>query len=189
LLLPQRTRPPFAGPLLGIWIDGQLEKFDKSYFRDAEWRPADCDPTLTRIEFPTEDAPGQEAVVVVGESGKVEFRFVQRLHAKLTLLVGERGWRVASLVNWLDRQIRHPDIARGIAPASSTRSGLSANSTPRSPACEASWASASSDTFSSRRAGLSPIALALGRRQPHPDCAATGGAHCQTHPQEPPAES
>jgi hypothetical protein len=32
----------------------------------------------------------------------------------------------------------------------------------------AGWASASSDTFSSRRAGLSPLALALGRRQPHP---------------------
>jgi hypothetical protein len=34
------------------------------------------------------------------------------------------------------------------------------------PSCEASWGSASSDTFSSRRAGLSPSALALGRRQP-----------------------
>jgi hypothetical protein len=32
----------------------------------------------------------------------------------------------------------------------------------------AGWASASSDTFSSRRAELSPIALALERRQPHP---------------------
>jgi len=45
----------------------------------------------------------------------------------------------------------------------------------------AGWAPASSDTFSSRRAGLPPIALPLGRRRPHPDCAAVGGAHGQVH--------
>ena len=43
-----------------------------------------------------------------------------------------------------------------IVPASSTRSGLSANSSPRSPTCGASWASASVATTRRRSGGSSP---------------------------------
>lgn len=107
-----QTRPLFPVPLLGIRFDGQLEPFDDSYFKEVEWRLADCDASLTEAEFPAAVAPGQEAVVDIGEAGKVEIRFVQQLHEQLTLLAGERGWTVASLVNWLDRQIRHPDITQ-----------------------------------------------------------------------------
>ncbi|MGH9432225.1 MAG: DEAD/DEAH box helicase family protein [Terriglobia bacterium] len=107
-----RTRPLFAVPLLGIRIDGQLEPFDDSYFKEAEWRLADCDATLAEAEFPTQEASAQEVVLDVGETGKVEVNFVQQLHEQLMLLSGEQGWTVASLVNWLDFQIRHVDIAR-----------------------------------------------------------------------------
>ena len=107
-----QTRPLFAVPLLGIRIDGQLEPFDDSYFKEVEWRLADCDASLSEAEFPNAEAAGQEAVVDIGEAGTVEVHFVQQLHEQLTLLTAERGWTVASLVNWLDRQIRHPDITQ-----------------------------------------------------------------------------
>jgi type III restriction enzyme len=107
-----QTRPPFAVPLLGIRIDGQLEPFDDSYFKEVEWRLADCDSSLTEAEFPNAEAAGQEAVVDIGEAGRVEIRFVHELHEQLTMLASERGWTVAALVNWLDRQIRHPDITQ-----------------------------------------------------------------------------
>ena len=107
-----QTSPLFAVPLLGIRIDGQLEPFDDSYFKEVEWRLADCDASLSEAEFPNAEPSGQEAVVDIGEVGKVEVRFVQQLHEQLTLLAAERGWTAASLVNWLDRQIRHPDITQ-----------------------------------------------------------------------------
>jgi type III restriction enzyme len=37
-------------------------------------------------------------------------QFVEQLHEQLSLLAAEPGWTVASLANWLDRQIPHPDI-------------------------------------------------------------------------------
>jgi len=99
------ARPPFAVPLLGIRIDGELQPFDESCFKEAEWRLADCDASLTEAEFPTVEASGEEAVVDVGERGRVEVRFVQQLHEQLTLLASEQGGTVPALVNWLDRQI------------------------------------------------------------------------------------
>jgi len=107
-----QTRPLFAVPWLGIRVDGQLEPFDDSHFKEVEWRLADCDASLTEAEFPTAEAAGQEAVVDIGEAGKVEIHFVQQLHEQLTLLAGERGWTVASLVSWLDRQFRHIEITQ-----------------------------------------------------------------------------
>ena len=77
----------------------------------AQTRPPFAVP-LTEAEFPNAEAAGQEAVVDIGEAGKVEIRFVHELHEQLTLLASERGWTAAALVNWLDRQIRHPDITQ-----------------------------------------------------------------------------
>jgi type III restriction enzyme len=99
------SRPLFAVPILGIRIDGDLQPFDEWCFKEAEWRLANCDASLTEAEFPTAEASGEEAVLDVGERGRVEVRFVQQLHEQLTLLASEQGWTVPALVNWLDRQI------------------------------------------------------------------------------------
>ena len=51
----------------------------------------------------------------MSEAGRVEIRFIDQLHEQLTLLNPEPGWDVASLVNWLDREIPHPDITQAQA--------------------------------------------------------------------------
>ena len=99
------SRPLFAVPVLGIRIDGDLQPFDEWCFKEAEWRLADCDASLTEAEFPASESSGEEAVLDIGEKGRVEVRFVQELHEQMTLLASEQGWTVAALVNWLDRQI------------------------------------------------------------------------------------
>lgn len=104
-------RPPFRVPWLGIRVDGQLDILEDSYFKDIEWRLSDCDPSLSEGEFSSEAGSGESGEVDVSEAGRVEVRrFVDQLHEQLALVVGEPGWTLASLVNWLDRQRTHIDI-------------------------------------------------------------------------------
>ena len=113
--LQEEKRPPFRVPQLGIRVDGHLELFEESCFKDIEWRLADCDAALSDVEFPTQEAAGEAGEVDVSEAGRVEIRFIDQLHEQLTLLNAEPGWDVASLVNWLDRAIPHPDITQAQA--------------------------------------------------------------------------
>jgi len=106
-------RPPFRVPWLAIRADGRLDTLEDSYFKNIEWRLADCDPGLSEAEFPSEEMAGESGELDVSESGKVEVRrFVDQLHQQLALVVGEPGWTLASLVNWLDRQRAHFDITQ-----------------------------------------------------------------------------
>ena len=104
-------RPPFRVPWLAIRADGQLDILEDSYFKNVEWRLSDCDPTLSEAEFSSETSSGESGELDVSDGGQVEVRrFVDQLHAQLALVVGEPGWNLASLVNWLDRQKTHLDI-------------------------------------------------------------------------------
>lgn len=108
----EKERPKFSVPLLAIRDGERLEFLEESYFRDIEWNLAECDPRLSDGEFPAEQPAGEVGEVDVGEAGRVELRFVNQLHDQLALLTSEPGWTQASLVNWLDRQIPHPDITQ-----------------------------------------------------------------------------
>lgn len=99
-------------PALCIRVNGVLELCDDSHFLDAQWNLVDCDPALAEDDFPSEVDTGADAEVDVTEVGKIEMRFVQQLREQLTLLRAESGWTAPNLVNWLDRQIHHPDITR-----------------------------------------------------------------------------
>ena len=102
---------PFKVPWLAIRVDGQLDILEDNYFKPVEWRLAECDPTLSEGEFPSEASSGESGELDVTEAGRVEVRrFVDQLHQQLALVVGEPGWTLAALVNWLDRQRTHIDI-------------------------------------------------------------------------------
>ncbi len=104
-------REPFKVPLLAVRVGGQLELFEESHFLDVAWNLAERDASLSEIGFPSQYVTGASGELDVTEAGQVEMRqFVEQLHEQLTLLTAEPGWGVASLVNWLDRQIPHPDI-------------------------------------------------------------------------------
>jgi type III restriction enzyme len=106
------VRPEFKVPLLAVREGDQLEVFEESCFKEIDWNLADCDACLTEGEFPSQQAAGEVGEVDVSEAGRVELRFVNQLHQQLTLLTFEPGWTVASLANWLDRQIPHMEIVQ-----------------------------------------------------------------------------
>ncbi|MBN1460004.1 MAG: DEAD/DEAH box helicase family protein [Armatimonadetes bacterium] len=108
---PER-REPFRVPALAIRVDGQLEVFDETHILNRPWNLAECEATLSEAEFPSEPPPGAAAEVDVDDAGVIAVRFVEQVHEQLALLAGESGWTVAGLANWLDREIRHPDITQ-----------------------------------------------------------------------------
>ena len=103
---------PFRVPGLSIRVRGQLELFEESHFLDAAWDLAQCDASVSEQEFPSQVVMGTDGEVDVTEAGKIEARFVDQVRQQLALLRSEPGWTLAGLVNWLDRQIVHPDITR-----------------------------------------------------------------------------
>jgi type III restriction enzyme len=100
----------FRVPALAIRVDGQLEIFDETHLLSSPWNLAECEAILSDAEFPSEAPAGAAAELDVDDSGDIAVRFVEQLHEQLSLLAGESGWSIPSLVNWLDRQIPHRDI-------------------------------------------------------------------------------
>jgi len=103
-------------PALCIRVNGELELCDDALFLDARWNLADCDPTLTEEDFPSEIDAGTDAELDVSALGRLEMRFVQQVRKQLVLLRAESGWTEAGLINWLDGKICHPDVTRNQAP-------------------------------------------------------------------------
>jgi type III restriction enzyme len=105
-------REAFSVPALAVYVDGELDFFDDSYFLDTDWNLSECNPAISVSEFSADLAIGETGEIDISQSGQVETRFVDQLHDQLSLLSMEPGWTVPSLANWLDRQIRHPDITQ-----------------------------------------------------------------------------
>lgn len=103
---------PVRVPALCIRIDGQLELFEESHFLDNLWSLTECDPVLTESDFPTTVEASTDGEVDVTETGMIEIRFIQQVRSQLSMMRVERGWLQPELVNWLDRNIPHPDITR-----------------------------------------------------------------------------
>jgi type III restriction enzyme len=101
----------FKVPFLAIRVGRELELFEESHFLDVEWNLVEFDASLSDAEFSSQLVTGSGGEIDVTDMGHVEMRqFVDKLHEQLTMLAVETGWTVASLTNWLDRQIPHPDI-------------------------------------------------------------------------------
>jgi len=99
-------------PLLAIRVDGELEAVEESHFLEAEWNLSQCDATLTEADFPSQMVAGSAGEVDVDKAGVIRTRFIEQVQQRLSALVGETGWTIASLANWLDRRIPHPDIVQ-----------------------------------------------------------------------------
>ncbi len=110
-VMPEK-REAFRVPALAIRVDGQLEMFDETHLLSFPWYLAESDAALSEAEFSSEAPAGAAVELDVDESGAIAVRFVEQLHEQLSLLVGESGWSVPRLVNWLDRQIPHRDITQ-----------------------------------------------------------------------------
>lgn len=109
--IPSHEGQIFSVPQLAIVVEGQLELVEETHFLQFEWDLTEADATLSEKEFPLKIVAGHAGELDVSEDGKI-VQFVKNVHEQLTMLLEEPGWTTASLVNWLDRQIRHPDLTR-----------------------------------------------------------------------------
>jgi len=103
---------PISVPVLARRVQGELIYFDEDAFHDHEWSLANCNPTLSEAEFSVTPPAAKGGEIDVTSNGKVETSFVEDVQEQLALMIGETGWTVAALANWLDRNIPHRDVAQ-----------------------------------------------------------------------------
>lgn len=98
------TKPIFRVPLLAVKIGDLFEPFEKDHFLNEPWAMEDEVSTPLIERFSAKEQAAQEARIDV-EQGKVKLSYVDDIQLQLALMVGERNWTKAALVNWLDRRL------------------------------------------------------------------------------------
>jgi type III restriction enzyme len=101
---------PFRVPRLAVARDGQLELFDESSFLDEPLDLTKCDVGFTEDEFASSTPASRTETIDVNLAGRIYQKGGAEVREQLRLLEPEKGWSLAALVLWLDRNIRHPDI-------------------------------------------------------------------------------
>ena len=126
--VPAPAPQGFSVPLLCVRNGEQLDIFDQTHFLDTPWALETCNAAAIVARFATPTGDDREAVIDVGESGKMGFGFVERLHAELALAVDERDWPYPKLVRWLDQRlasVKGQDVTQASA-QSFIKAGLNA---------------------------------------------------------------
>jgi len=103
---------PIVVPTLCIPVHRELQFLEESHFIDVGWDLSKADDELSDELFPSEVEAGTRGEIDVTEGGKIESRRLDEVKRRLTLLRDIPDWTVAGLVNWLDRNIAHPDLTR-----------------------------------------------------------------------------
>ncbi len=105
---PAALGKPFDVPRLALRVNGQLEFFDDQ-FRDVQWKLSDQDARLSPGEFAVNTASSGVGEIYIDED-EGHFR-IRELHEQLSFIDIGGPKTETELAVWLDRQIRHPDIA------------------------------------------------------------------------------
>lgn len=109
---PAERSVRFAVPMLCLDRQGELEWIEETHFLDRPWSLRDflatpVAPPLGRAEEPR---AGYGEIGLTTE-GKVRWKYGEELAVELRLIEVVENWSEARLVDWLDRNIPHPDIA------------------------------------------------------------------------------
>jgi type III restriction enzyme len=102
-------RQHFAVPRLCVYVQGELELAERELFLDAAgWNLLDCGAELADFHF--NDAAKTFEFDVDGNRVVYQFRGDQQL--ELPHVAGQ--WTVGGLVQWLDKELRQPDIRQEV---------------------------------------------------------------------------
>jgi type III restriction enzyme len=97
-------------PLFCVERQGVLELLDETHFLERPWSLRDflADP----VEEPgdLQESPAAYGEIGLNEHGKVKWKYGEELAAELKLIDVTENWSEARLVDWIDRNIPHPDI-------------------------------------------------------------------------------
>ncbi|MCM2303595.1 MAG: DEAD/DEAH box helicase family protein [Elusimicrobia bacterium] len=110
---------PFAVPLLSVKEPAGLFEFEDTHLLEHPWKIAEKDAALAGYD-PREMPKGRAGTLDIGTTGEVttaamteeeESDFIGALHRQVLALGIDEDWSEETLVAWLDRRIRHQDIA------------------------------------------------------------------------------
>lgn len=108
---PAERREPLAVPLLCVERQGTLELLDETHFLERPWSLHDfIDEPVVLPEVVEENQAGY-GEIGINEGGKVQWKFGEALANELQLIDVTENWSESRLVDWIDRNIAHPDIA------------------------------------------------------------------------------
>ena len=108
---PADSGTHFEVPRFTVKVGGQRELWEPEDYLPADWSLAECDATVGPSEF-TPRRTGGAGDIAVTENG-LKVAYVEQVQAEqLALLEYERAFTKERLVNWLDRNIPHPDVSQ-----------------------------------------------------------------------------
>ena len=109
---PAERGEVFKVPKLMVQRGQMYLDFESSRFLETEWQLSECDAELSETEFASEFNTGERGEIGLSQEGKVEMRFLGRLHQQMSFLAPDKNWDATRLADWLDRTIEHWDILR-----------------------------------------------------------------------------
>ncbi len=100
-------------PVFCVDRQGVLELLDEAHFLERAWSLRDYlgDVDADSGEFAVIEAKGGYGEVGLSEQGKVRWTFGDELADELRLIEVTENWSDARLIDWIDRNIPHPDIS------------------------------------------------------------------------------
>lgn len=100
----------FRVPQLAIRFNEQVELFGQEHYDDI-WKLHECDASLSEEEFPTTLDQARSVEIDFSSEGKMDTRtYLATVHHQLETLFTIPKWQQKDLVEWLDKNIYHPDI-------------------------------------------------------------------------------
>jgi len=111
LLSPAQRGRRLSVPRLTAAVQGEIVFADTELFMECrDWSLLDHSPKLPKEEFTVRETARSFEIDLDGE--RVTYRFASE-EEQLTLDIDVEGWTPQTLVRWLDRQVRQPDIGQG----------------------------------------------------------------------------
>jgi len=119
---PYERQLDFLVPLLSIREENELLEFESTFLLEHPWKLSEKDATLPDTYDPRKRPVGKAGVIYLGAGGKLtegffdddeDVDFVATLHQHVMAFARDELWTFESLVAWLDRKIRHPEIPIG----------------------------------------------------------------------------
>ena len=107
---PAERGVKLAVPMFCIERQGVLELLDETHFLERPWSLRDH-LVGEADEFSAGIASGNYGSIGLDEAGKVRWTFGDELADELKLIEVTENWSEARLIDWLDRNIPHPDIS------------------------------------------------------------------------------
>ena len=111
-LTPAERGEVFKVPKLMVKRNQTYLDFEASRFLETVWQLSQCNAELSEAEFPSEFNTGDRGEIGLSQEGKVEMRFLGKLHQQMSFLAPDDNWDATRLADWLDRTIEHWDILR-----------------------------------------------------------------------------